>query len=82
MTPDERRAYIRRAVRDVRTRASVILLKRRALETGEAYARGNGSEAELAGLLVREACTSDRYVLLRGPRSPPASPHRRKGVGL
>ena len=50
--PDAR--HIRAAARSVRIRARVIGLRRLAERTAEAHARGFGSEAELAALLVRE----------------------------
>ena len=54
MLPDERQAFIRRSVRAIMTKVRIIGLQRLAARTAEAYARGNGSEAELAALLVRE----------------------------
>jgi hypothetical protein len=54
MSPDARQAFIRRSVRAVMTRARIIGLQRLALKTAAAYARSDGSEAALAGLLARE----------------------------
>jgi hypothetical protein len=65
MTTDARRALVRRIARSILTRAHVILLERRALEAGEAFAR-TGSEA---GILARpDAYEAER---LRGIRHAP-----------
>jgi hypothetical protein len=54
VTPDARRALVRRIARSILTRARVVGLRRMAERTAAAFARGNGSEAELAGSLVGE----------------------------
>lgn len=59
MTTDERQSFIR----SVRRQARIIGLKRLATRTVEAYARGNGSEAELAALLVREDALERSWTL-------------------
>ena len=53
MPPDARQAFIRRSVRDIMVRARVINLKQAALRTAEAFAKSDGSEAELTRLLAR-----------------------------
>jgi hypothetical protein len=72
MTTDERQAFIRRSVRAIMTKVRIIGLQRLAARTAEAYARSDGSEAELARILARpDAREAER---LRGiGRAPDAS---------